>query len=408
MKKIIALFLALFVCAAHAQTFTVNTLRVTGNTSMTYPPVITGVCQNILSYGGAGDGVTANDSALAALLAAEPAGNKCAYFPPGKFKFASPVSYTMVNSIESVSIVGAGSDKTELTWASGNGITLNYIGPYNSAHVRDLTLTTGSVGGGTALNLNQTAASIPNPANTALSDVIGVVVRGADGYVVSDYWSTGINVFGVSNINFLGVVLDGNAALGGNGTGISISGTSSLNPVQYNITSCVFNWNSVALNYGTYTQGITVAQSNFVGGSYGIISQNTVVNPDQLTVIGSQFNQTTVNILENSNIPNTMISGNQFIVQTGAIGISLPQAGIYSIVGNTFVKNGGASNTNGIVINGSTASGVVTGNTFLQLTTAINLQSSSSGANIQSNAYTSNSNNVVNTGTGNTVGGGSQ
>jgi hypothetical protein len=407
MKKIIGVIAALFLsCVAHAQTFPVQNLNVLGNTTMAKPPAIAGNCQNILTYGGSGNGVTANDTALTALLAAEPAGQKCAYFPPGKFVFASPVSYTMVNTIESVSIVGAGADKTELTWPSGNGITLNYIGPYNSAHVRDMTLSTGAIGGGTALNLNQTAASIPNPANTALSDVTGVTVRGADGYVATDYWGNGIAVNGVSNVNFISDVFDGPATPAGNG--LLVQGTAALPPVQFNVTACVFNWNSTGIQYGNYVQGINVSQSNFVGGSYGIASQSSLSNLDQLTVSGSQLNQLVADILENTSIPNTMIVSNEFIVQTNAIGISLPQGGIYSIIGNTIGKNPGATNTNGIVIANSTGPGIVSGNVFVGLTTGVNLQSTSSAVNVQSNSYAANGSNVVNSSGLNNVGGGSQ
>lgn len=430
MKRILLIAIALISGVCSAQTFKVQNLAVLGTSTLTGATAIAvsptmptptvgdnstkgattafvanhSPCQSILDYGGDNTGARNNDAALTALFAAEPVGQKCVYFAPGKFKFASPVSYTTVNTIESVTILGAGADLTELTWASGNGITINYLGPLNSAHVRDMTITTGTAGGGTGLNLNQTAASIPNPANTALSDVIGVVFRGADGYVVSDYWTTAINVFGVSNINFFGCVFDGNAAFGGNGTGISISGSPSLNPVAFNITSCVFNWNTIGLDYGTYTQGVSVSQSNFTGGTYGIAALAGALNLDQLTVQGSQFNQTTADILLTANIPNLMVIGNEFIVQTNAVGISLPQGGIYSIIGNTLVKNGGATSTNGIVINNSTSPGVVSGNVFLNLTTAVNLQAGSTGVNVQANAYVGNTNNVVNAGAGNSVG----
>lgn len=408
MKKIIGLIAALFLsCVAHAQTFPVQNLSVLGNTTMAKPPAIAGTCQNILTYGGSGNGVTANDTALTALLAAEPAGQKCVYFPLGKFVFASPVSYTMINVVESVTILGAGADQTELTWSSGNGITLNYMSAFNAAHVRDLSMTTAATGSGSAITLNQTAASIPNPAFTAMSDITNVTIRGADGYVIGNYWDTGVNVIGVSNVNFYGDAINGNAAFGGNGTGISIAGTASLPPVAFNVVASAFNWNTVGIQYGNYVQGVSVVSSNFTGGSYGIVTQPNLTNVDQLTVVASQFNQMVVDILEGSNIANTMISNNEFIVQTNAIGISLLHAGVYTITGNTIAGNG-FTNTNGVVISGSTGSGVVTGNMFLGMNTGVNLQSSSSGANVQSNAYSSNSNTVVNLGTGNTVGGGSQ
>lgn len=416
MKKIIALFLALVVCTtAHAQNFTVNTLRVTGNTSMTYPPVITGVCQNILSYGGAGDGVTANDTALASLLAAEPTGKKCVYFPPGKFKFASPVTYTMVNSIESLTITGAGADQTELTWGATNGLTINYIGSFNTVHIRDLTVSTSGIGAGTAIYLHQNATNLPNPALTALSDITNVTIRGADGYVQTDYWATGVNVYGVSNINFVGMQVWG-PSCGGCGSGfttvgmgVNVSGTSTLFPVVFNFSGCYFGWIGSGIQYGAYVQGMTVTQTNFIGGSYGIVVPSGLIATtlDQLAVSNSQFNVGNAGIYEQTYVANSQFNGNLFLVASNSQGISLAQSCMYSITGNSFNLYS-ATNLNGIVIAGSACGGVISGNTFSQMTTAVFLQSTSTGANVQSNFYLSNGTNVVNSGTGNTVGGGSQ
>lgn len=361
---------------------------------------------HITDYGGSTSN-TDNSAALLAAINACPAGRKTVFIPPGKWKFASNVVYTMSTSSESIVITGAGPDITELSWASGSGITLNYLGQFNSAHIRDLTFTTSSVNSGTGLKLNQTAVSIPNPALNALSSVSDCVFRGSDGYVIADTWATALYINGVSNVNVSGCNFLGNAALGGAGEGIRIQGTATLPPVQFNIVGCNFAWNTTGIQYGNYVQGVSVVSSNFVGGSYGIASQPSLTELDQLTVTASQFNQMTANIHCQTNIANTMIIGNEFIIQSSAIGINLPAAGYFSIMGNTIGGNGFTS-TNGIIINNSSSAGIITGNAFLGLTTAVNLQSGSSNTNVQSNAYAGNSNNVVNTGTGNTVGGGSQ
>lgn len=452
MKKILFGLLLLIASVARAQTFPVNNLTVAGSAifasrplfngqtpwdtgNLPSPvslssPVFTGTptaptpvqgsnttqiattsyvvqhspCPSIVDYGGDPTGANDNSTAWTSTLAASPSGNKCVFFPAGNFKFTSPISYTMTGAVESVTVLGAGADRTVLTFGATSGLTLNYINAFSSAHVRDLSITTTANGGAAGLTLHQNATSLPNPALSAISDITGVVLRGADGYVISNFWSTGISLFGVSNVNFINDGLFGNAAFGGAGTGVTIAGTSLLNPAQFNFTSCVFDWNIVGINYGNFTQGVSVSQSNFVGGTEGIAAQVGVTNPDQLTVTGSQFNVTAVAIVEAVNVPNTMIYGNQFIVQTNGIGISLPAAGIYSIIANTFVKNGGASNVNGIVINNSTSPGVVSGNVFLNLTTAVNLQAGSTTANVQANSYVGNSNNVVNAGAGNSVG----
>lgn len=361
---------------------------------------------NITDYGGS-TALSDNSTALLAALAACPTGRKHVFIPAGKWQFAGNVAYTMGVTNESVTIFGAGPDITELTWAGGGGLTINYLGPFNSAHICDLTFSSGQVAGGTGLKLNQTAASIPNPALNALSTVRHCVFRGNDGYVIANTWNTCVNVFGVSNVNFTSCNFLGNAALGGAGRGIFLNGVAGLPPVAFNVIGCNFAWNNVGIDYGNYVQGLSVTTSNFTGGTYGISNQPGLTELDQLTVTASQFNQMSVNIYEQTNISNTMIIGNEFIIQSNAIGINLPAAGFFSIMGNTISGNG-FTNTNGITINHSTASGVITGNAFLGMTTAINLQSSSTVTNVQSNAYSVCSNTVVNTGTGNTVGGGSQ
>jgi hypothetical protein len=348
-----------------------------------------------------------NTAALLAAIAACPAGRKHVYIPKGKWNFVGTAAYTMGLTSEAVMIYGAGADITELSWASGNGLKLNYLGPFNSVHMRDLTFTTGAIVSGSGLWLNQTASSIPNPALNALSTVRDCVFRGSDGYVIADTWDTGLHIFGVSNVNVTSCAFLGNAALGGAGRGIFIEGVAGLPPVAFNVVSCNFAWNDVGIDYGNFVQGLSVVSSNFTGGNFGISNQPGLTELDQLTVTASQFNQILVNIHEQTNIANTMIMGNEFIIQSNAIGINLPAAGFYSVVGNTIGGNG-FTNTNGISIDNSSSPGIITGNAFLGLTTAVNLQAASSGANVQSNSYASCSNTVVNSGTGNTVGGGSQ
>lgn len=398
MKKILFLLLFQLASAIHAQNLTVQNLTVTGTTNLALPPAVPGDCKNILSYGGAGNNSTDNTTPLNNLLAAASNGPVCAYFPPGKYKFSANVAYTLANANASITIKGDGADLTELTWSGTDGITVNYVSPFNSVHVRDMTFTTSGVNGGTALKLNQTYASYGNTANSAPSDIIGVTFRGADGYAAAQYWAYGIDVFNVSNINFINDSFTGGA--GGYataGVGVNLHGTSAVPPVVFNFTDTLFQWLQTGIIYGAYVQGVTVAQSNFTGDGYGIHVPANDQIIDQLAVTSSEFNCGLQGIYVESSLSNTIIHNDYFIVPTNAVGLGMPTIYSYSIVGNTFEPLMGATNTTGVAINNTIGSGgVISANVFSYLNTGVYLQSASSKANLQSNQYANNTNDYVN------------
>lgn len=366
---------------------------------------------NILDFGGDPTGANDNSAAFAAALGAGIGGHPAIYFPPGIYKFSGNVSYTLPNSTSAVSIIGAGPEITQLYWPGGGGLSINYIGAFNSAHIRDLSILTGSSGVGNGIALNQTAASIGNPANSALSDITNVTVRGFDGYAAVDYWVNGIIATGVSNINFTGVMVAGNNAAVPTGTGLVVTGSASLPPVVFNVTGCTLNNLSTGFYYGNYVQGVTIAQSNFTYVTNSILVPSSQTNLDQLTVVGNQFGMppnASAGVSINTWVPFTMISNNLFFINgtdSGVVGIS----GLMTITGNSF-HGDGAGSANGVVITStnSTNASVVTGNAFNSLASGIFLQAASKSMNVQSNAYSSNTTNVTNSGTGNTIGGGSQ
>src|SRR5258706_1022620 len=174
---------------------------------------------NIEDFGGKGDGSTDNSPLLASALAALGTKGGTIYFPAAssRYLFNSGVSFNLPSGVFSVSIVGAGQDSTELYWPNASGgITFNFNGISSSAHVRDLTLTTGTTTGGDAIKL-ALSSSVANPALTALSDITRVTMRGSDGYAQTNYWTNCVNVANVSNINFDGVGIYGASTPNGNG-----------------------------------------------------------------------------------------------------------------------------------------------------------------------------------------------
>lgn len=456
MKKLILAIGLLFVAVlADAQTFPVNNLTVagtatfairptfngntpydTGNLPSFAPsvsPVFTGVpsaptaalgtntlqlattafvanhssCPSILDYGGDATGTNDNTAALTATLAAGPATNLCAFFPRGRYKFLSQQVITASGTnYASVSLIGAGSESTVLTWPTTAGIQINLPIQTDVIHVRGMTLTSGRTAGGVGLGITQTSSSAPNAANAPIGDITDVALRGDDGAGNFDYWNAGISITGQSNINFLGVIVTGTNTF--QGTGLTVQGSASVPPVVFNVALSTFNYLNVGINYGNFVQGLTVSQSNFTGDNFGISSGSSLSILVQLAVNNSQFNCQTAAMNFSTGIPDTVITGNAIFIPGpatgGAIGINFSQTHRGAVTGNSFTGFGTIANINGIVVANNIAPMVITGNSFNGMGTAVFLQSTSNHNNVQANVYSSVTNTVVNAGTSNSVG----
>lgn len=408
MKKIVAAILALGFSSAGAQDLQVHDLTVTGATTLAIPPAIVGGCSNILTYGGSGDGLTDNAQPLADALAASTDGRACVYFPQGKFKFSTPVNYVLPNASASVTIRGEGADVTELTWPSaGGGITINYSSPGNSSHIRDMTISTGQVAGGVGLHLHQTSCLN----QFAQSDIHNVTFRGADNDVGSgglDYWSAAYLVDGVSGTSVDTVTVYGSAhqqGVGGKYQGSAIG----CYAIYHNISKSTFNNLNMGVVYGSYSQGLTVTQSNFQNGVTAIYAPPGASGLAQLQISDSQILVSGNGISLQSAIGGVMIHGNDFFAGAPNSSVFINPYSQVSITGNVFNSRGG-SGTIGVTFGSPSAMGqaaVVSGNLFGGLSTGVLLMSGSSHVNVQSNVYTANVNDVENYGSGNTIGGSS-
>lgn len=346
------------------------------------------------------------------------AGRSCVYFPPGKYSFASSITYTLPVSTTSFALLGAGADVTELTWPNASGgMVINVPTLNNSVHIRDFTMTTGQNGTANGLQLNLTTGN-PGPAISALSDIQGLSVRGSDGIAVLNghYWTIGIVLNDISNVNVINTSVTGamsNTGYATTGTGVLVGGQDATHhAVVFNFVADNLNYTQIGLQINPYTEGFSVSGCNFVGGQYGIYAPATAVsNPYyQLLVTGSSFGQAAIDIYEVTAIPSTNIIGNLFAMGGGTLGVFLNQVWLASIIGNTFEGAPAVTGT-GVTIGASAASAaasIISGNLFDGLGIAVNLQSLSSNNNVQSNLYHSNTTNISDSGTGNTKGGGSQ
>ena len=380
-------------------------------------------CLSILDYGGNNGGSVDNSTAWANILAAQTGNQTCVYFPPGVYDFASTISKTLpASTLASITIMGAGTGVTELYFPTAtSGITISEQSQYNSFHIKDLTITTGTVGAtGSAVSISQTGTLGASNNSTEQSDFTNVNIRGHDGPDQFDYWATGITATSASVINFNNVKLDGQYKSGiltggyvNSGTGIYLVGSSSIIPVQFNFVNLNITYYGIGINFGTYVQGVQMVNSNITGGSYGIESLSGTTGLSELTVIGSQFNVYANSILTQIPIgPTTIMGTNFYVPEANSGGIVLTETEGCMIEGNWFFGNTAITTSAqyGIVIGQVLNNGgcVVSGNGFENLigtgSVGVLLQAASTNINVQANYYKNNATNVSNSGTGNSVG----
>lgn len=368
---------------------------------------------NILDFGGKGDNSTDNSTPLTNALNALTGEGGSIYFPAGKYKFNTAVSFNLPAGIFSVSLLGAGQDATELTWPNAaGGITLNHNGANSSSHIRDMTFSTGIASGGAAITL-ALAASIVNPGIAATTDIYRVTLRGADGYLVTDYWTTGLNISNVSDVQIDNLSVAGSSTQQGIGTNIVGLPGSSTYAVEIDIAKSNYFGLNTGIVYNSFVQGVTVDQTNFTFVTNGIISNASETGAlVQLAITNSQFNPGTVSagvgISTGTEIGGLQIINNFFVIGgPNQTGISVPRAEHYAIIGNQI--QGLNSNTSigiSIGVRVSGAPGMISHNDIYGFSTAgigIKLLNTSLSALVDSNVFANNATNISNLGTSNII-----
>jgi hypothetical protein len=362
-------------------------------------------CLNITSsaFGGAGDNSTDNATPLNTALAALTGNGGCIFFPPGKYKFVSAINYSLPAGIFSVALFGGGQDNTVLTWPNASGgMTFTYAGTGSNTHFRDLSFTTGQVGGGTALTLTQSNT----PQGQGSTELYRVTFRGDDGYNVADYWNTGLAVQEVSNINIDAATFFGITSGGNHGIGITLSGdvAHTLYSTQVNVAKSIFQGLAQGILYGSYVQGVTVDQSNFTGVTTGIGSNGSETGVlAQLSVTNSQFAASGNAIITATAIVTTQLANNLFIQPANSTAIFLQASTHFMIVGNN-ITSLSVTGTQGIVI-GPSGTGTIIGNDIFGFAGGINLQAGANNINVQGNTLEGNTTNITNSGTSNYIAG---
>ena len=192
--------------------------------------------------------------------------------------------------------------------------------------------------------------------------------------------------------------------------GVVFSGTNYCSSVQHNFESCSFDYVYTGVQYGDYVEGLVFNQCAFVGGAYALKLIAPAHHSDAVQFMNCNTNVLNYAIWCQDEVRNIYIVGNLFLVVPSGQGIVISGAGSsYAITGNMFQSILLTPSSNGgIVIQNNSTGGIITGNVLDTLATGIWLQSTTSGANVQSNKYISCTTNVLNSGGGNTVGGGSE
>lgn len=370
------------------------------------------VFSNLRKYGAKCDGVTDDSAAFATALAFLQSHGGGSLYVPGHTILNGDFAYTFAGAADSLRIWGPGPEIAKLDWHSAGGITFNYLGAFNSVQMVDLSLVTKTTGGSTAVKLVQTSAGISDPGNSALNIFQNVLLHGSSGFGAGhvDYWGNGIVVRGVSNINFTNVQITGPTITPYStlGVGIDIAGTAALIPVVYNLVGCTFNLLNLGIVYGAFLQGFTCTNSNFTGCAIGIAVPAGITGLVQMIVTNSQFNcSTALNVL--SEVVGIQFNNNLLLIPNPGSGLIINPSHTNTICNNIFTPAAFGGVENGIVIGvtAATSGSMITGNIFWFMgSAAIDLLAGSQNVSVQSNKYLNCAANVVDNGTGNTIGGG--
>jgi hypothetical protein len=388
-------------------------------------------CLSISSFGGVGNGAGDTGPALTAALAAQPQ-RSCVWFEPGRYKFAAPFTYTYSGgTYDSLTIMGSGADVTELIGPNNaSGFTFNLKGGFNSIHLRDFSFVTPSACSVcTGIAINQLTTALLASGDTAQSDLTRVSMYGSDRGPTtgSNYWGNNIVVNGVSNINFVGVYIQGiYSSPGASQVGIRLKGPSPYStyqnaPVIFNMTGLNASQTMVGVEMGCYVQGLTINQSNIIGNKWGVWASpcaDGASSPQgMLTVNNSSFNGL-VGIYADSLLGGAQITNNFIVAGQGGASFGTDFYGILFgalpsyefVMGNTLV--GGPTHLPGTTTFGiglytspeNVNQGQINTNHFISLDVGIAIAPNVSGWSIGTNRYTKLGTSIINnSGFGNNI-----
>lgn len=373
---------------------------------------------NLTDFGADPTGV--NDSSPAMLAALAFSTN--IYIPKGKFKFLSKITYTFSpassgpsdnkNNYGCINIEGAGQDGTILYFPSTDGFEFVCQSFQQTVHIKNLSITTGRVNGGTAIGLRNRFAFFGS--YTAQHDLDNVTIRGDDGYGAVFYWTRCVYLFNITAFNcdacsIYGPLLGSTANTYGTGFYVESSFTpgiaTSTEPgcgTSYNFTRLNAVFLGRAFHIGTLVQAFKIGTGCAILNGYdGVYVPAGGLDVRQVTLSGVEISVNGNAVEFQTACSGTLITGCYIAVSNGKNGIVLAtdagamNSGGTCITGNTFVPFG-ASSSDGIYINTTYAPISIYGNTFLGMTRGIELTSASRQVTVGGNKYMNCTQNILN------------
>lgn len=314
-----------------------------------------------------------------------------------------------------ITFKGQGIDTTTLLINGVDGPIFKFAGLIQNALIENMSIGTNTMGGHTCFSMTNSYPFLG--AEQSVSTVLNVVCRGADAYGGVDYWSTNFFNQGVSNVNYTGIVAFGDNTGGTHGTGMSFFNPGTYNCIatnspwscgeNYNIRDSYFDGLQTGISYGVNTQFVGVYNCQFLNGPNGIAV--TGLGYQGLTITGNIFFTTQTAISDNQGIKNIFIADNFFAMNPGFYAINLNPTWAVTITGNQFTPFNagtvlGAITFPGVANDISVISGNVISGGGSTITTGIALGASTTGVMVYGNQFSGATNNIINSGTGNSVG----
>jgi len=337
----------------------------------------------------------------------------CIEFGPKTYSFSAQASVTVALNY-SIRLFGEGKTVTHLLWPNNTPGMVITSANQSAVDVSDLDFRTGTTNSNNALTINSSDCT----GAAKSSGFRNLAFAGSGSYPFTNYWTYGLVINTLSFVNLTNIDFFGDS--GNHMTGLQYQSTNSgggCYGIVFNADQINFINNATGFSIGTYVQGITVDHSNFTNGNYGIVLANTAYNVDQIVVSNSQFNTSAEQIYINpasSSTLGTQIHHNTFTIPASHTGIHITGGSWHVIDGNILI-NGASYGVTGLTAiqidnnNSSAGGGVITGNFINNVSYGVALAAPTTNWNVQSNAYgPSVTTQVSNSGTGNTIGGGSK
>ena len=385
---------------------------------VTYTPEGTGAVERTLGsklgetvsvkdFGAKGDGVTDDTAAIqAAITSVEALGRGELTIPVGEYRLSAQISISDCD----ISIKGSGTDVTNLVWSnSDGGIAFNdntgiSAEDRSTFTLKDLTLSTTNLSGGTALSFDYSLTGTGAPFGDASTVKIrDVDIRGLDFYGANTaYWTTGINLLDAGGVHISDTRLLGSGSAAGT-SGIIIKSVNRsvlramFEGIQIEFVDKAFH---IIGSIGNTVEGVYLTNYEFVACNIGVIVTGGVVHALELSNGHIDATQSCLYIQDSASrgsstiklVNNYLQIGDKWngSYSTGNV-IELDRVDHFSLIGNYLLGDPSKSvQQNGVLLE-SCDYGTVSSNQFNSFVTGIIFSDNgANGACVGSKAASSN------------------